>query len=216
MIRGGETLLIATRNKGKTKEFREAFAALGVQVKDLNEVPGVPDIEETGDTFAANALIKAKAASEATGLPALADDSGLCVDALGGAPGVYSARYAGEGAGDAANNAKLLRELAALGEPLADLPSPEGLPGARLLSRARFVCSLVLYEPRTGEQIVAEGAAEGFIADTASGSGGFGYDPLFYLPEFGRSMADISVAEKNRISHRGKALRLLLEKLERV
>ncbi|WP_027092063.1 XTP/dITP diphosphatase [Cohnella thermotolerans] len=211
MIGRGDTLLIATRNAGKTREFREAFAALGVSVKDLNEVAGVPEIEETGDTFEANALIKAKAAAEATGLPALADDSGLCVDALGGAPGVYSARYAGEGAGDAANNAKLLRELSALGASAEGAGA--GPDGAKLLSSARFVCSLVLYEPATGAQTVAEGTVEGFIADRASGSGGFGYDPLFYLPEYGKSMAEISLEEKNRISHRGLALRRLLAKL---
>lgn len=211
MIVRGDTLLIATRNAGKTREFREAFAAIGVHVKDLNEVTGVPEIEETGTTFAENALIKAKAASEATGLPALADDSGLCVDALGGAPGVYSARYAGEGATDAANNAKLLAALAELGTV------PEGLPeapaNARLLSPARFVCSLVLYDPRTGDRTEAEGAVRGYIADRASGSGGFGYDPLFYLPEFGKTLAEISIEEKNAISHRGQALRELLAKL---
>lgn len=211
MIARGDTLLIATRNAGKTREFREAFAAIGVQVKDLNEVAGVPEIEETGTTFAENALIKAKAAAEATGLPALADDSGLCVDALNGAPGVYSARYAGEGAGDAANNAKLLAALAELGAEAAEAPA--GLEGSRALSAARFVCSLVLYDPRTGERIEAEGAVPGFVLDRASGASGFGYDPLFYLPEFGRTMAEISVAEKNEISHRGRALRALLAKL---
>ncbi|CAM3739245.1 RdgB/HAM1 family non-canonical purine NTP pyrophosphatase [Cohnella lubricantis] len=213
MIAPGDTLLIATRNAGKTKEFREAFAAIGVQVKDLNEVSGVPEIEETGTTFAENAFIKAKAASEAAGLPALADDSGLCVDALGGAPGVYSARYAGEGAGDAANNAKLLASLAALEAVPAGMPEASG--SAKLLSPAKFVCSLVLYDPRTGERVEAEGAIHGFVADRASGSGGFGYDPLFYLPKHGKTMAEISIEEKNAISHRGQALRELLAKLKR-
>jgi len=213
MIARGDTLLIATRNAGKTREFREAFAALGVQVRDLNEVSGVPEIEETGTTFAENALIKAKAAAEATGLPALADDSGLCVDALNGVPGVYSARYAGEGASDAANNAKLLGALAELGSVPAGMP--EAPANARLLSPARFVCALVLYDPRTGERTEAEGAVQGFIADRASGSGGFGYDPLFYLPEFGRSMAEITLEQKNEISHRGRALRDLLAKLKK-
>jgi len=213
MMRPGATLLVATRNAGKTREFRSAFAALGVEVKDLSEVAGVPAIEETAGTFAANAWIKAKAVAEATGLPALADDSGLCVDALGGAPGVYSARYAGEGAGDAANNDKLLRELAALGRPPERTVERAGEPPLRLLSRACFVCSLLLYEPGAGERVAAEGRVCGYIADRPLGGGGFGYDPLFYLPEFGRSMAELALAEKNAVSHRGRALRQLLERL---
>ncbi|MBB6633864.1 RdgB/HAM1 family non-canonical purine NTP pyrophosphatase [Cohnella thailandensis] len=211
MIGQGDTLLIATRNAGKTKEFAEAFGALGITVMDLREVDSIPEIEETGVTFAENALIKAKTVADLTGLPVLADDSGLCVDALGGDPGVYSARYAGAGAKDADNNAKLLSELAAL--PELPVVEAEGPQGKKLLSSARFVASLVLYEPSTGEKTTAEGAVEGYIMDSASGEGGFGYDPLFYVPEFGLSMAEMSVARKNEISHRGKALRLLLEKL---
>ncbi|RUS47598.1 XTP/dITP diphosphatase [Cohnella sp. AR92] len=211
MIAAGDTLLIATRNAGKTKEFAQAFAAIGVTVKDLREVDSIPEIDETGTTFAENALIKAKTVADLTGLPVLADDSGLCVDALGGDPGVYSARYAGEKATDSENNAKLLRELGALSErPAVEEEGPEG---KRLLSSARFVASLVLYEPATGEKTVAEGAVYGFIMDSASGEGGFGYDPLFYVPEFRQSMAEMSVAQKNKISHRGQALRALLEKL---
>lgn len=211
-LEAGDTLLIATRNKGKTAEFRAAFAALGVHVVDLNEYEGgaaIPEIVEDGDSFEANATIKARAVSEATGLPALADDSGLVVDALGGAPGIYSARYAGEGASDADNNAKLLRELRAIGAavPAADAP---GAPEA--LSAARFVSCLVVCRP-DGGTLSAEGAVEGFVLGAPRGEGGFGYDPLFWLPGFGRSMAELSVADKNAISHRGRALAELLRKL---
>jgi len=211
-LSAGDTLLMATRNKGKTAEFRAAFAALGVTVADLTEFEGgkdIPDIVEDGDSFEANATIKAKAVSLATGLPALADDSGLCVDALGGAPGIYSARYAGEGAGDAANNAKLVLELRAAG---ASVPAAEAGGAPDPLSTARFVSCLVVYKPG-GDTLSAEGAVEGVITGTPRGEGGFGYDPLFWLPSHGRSMAELSVAEKNAISHRGNALAELLRRL---
>lgn len=250
MIGRGDVLLLATRNSGKTKEFREAFGKLGIAVKDLHDVEGIPDIEETGDTFADNALLKAKAVADIVGLPVLADDSGLCVDALDGAPGVYSARYAGEPANDAANNAKLLLELKRLanhsegveaesvgaraGAPVKERlaesvneqvieieQEPEQEPEQEseqeseqepeLLSSARFVCSLVLYDPADSSQLTAEGAVEGNILREARGTDGFGYDPLFWLSSHGRSMAELSLAEKNAISHRGQALRRLLE-----
>lgn len=206
MIGPGDELIVATRNRGKTKEFAKAFGELGVSVRDLNETEGVPEIEETGATFAENALIKAKAAAEALGLPVLADDSGLCVDALGGQPGVYSARYAGEGAADADNNAKLLRELKAR-------EAEGGLhePGPGLYGSARFVSALVLYAPAEGRQLTAEGTVDGFILKEPRGEGGFGYDPLFWLPEYGKSMAELTLEEKNAVSHRGRALRRLLE-----
>jgi XTP/dITP diphosphohydrolase len=208
LIAPGGTLVVATRNRGKTKEFREALAALGVVVRDLNETEGVPPIEETGETFAENALLKAQSAAEILGLPVLADDSGLCVDALGGAPGVYSARYAGEGAPDADNNAKLIRELRAVteSESLRDV-------GPGLLSSAKFVCSLALFVPGSGFHLAVEGAVDGFILNERRGDAGFGYDPYFWLPEFGKSMAEITVEQKNAISHRGRALRELLDKL---
>ena len=212
MIRPGDRVLIATRNKGKTREFREAFAALGAAVTDLNEWrgPEIPPIAEDGATFADNARIKARAVAEAAGIAALADDSGLCVDALGGAPGVYSARYAGEGATDADNNAKLLRELARAN---ASAEAADSGAGPRLLSPARFVCALVLYDPASGAEFSAEGVLEGYIVGAPSGGGGFGYDPLFWLPAFGRTLAELSVDEKNRISHRGQALERLLRLL---
>lgn len=205
MIRPGDTLVIATRNAGKTKEFRAAFWAMGIEVKDLSDAIGVPDIEETGTTFEENARIKATAVANVIGLPVLADDSGLCVDALDGAPGVYSARYSGEGANDAKNNDKLLRELAAIG---ASAEVPGG--GPDVLSEGRFVCSLVLYDPADGSEVTADGAVEGYILAERRGEGGFGYDPLFWVPAHGKSMAELTVAEKNAISHRGVALRKLI------
>ncbi|MFC5700554.1 XTP/dITP diphosphatase [Cohnella faecalis] len=209
MIRAGGTVLIATKNRGKTKEFRKAFEPIGVTVTDLNETDGIPPIEETGVTFAENAMLKAREVARLTGIPVLADDSGLCVDALGGAPGVYSARYAGEGAGDKANNAKLLSELGA-GTAQTDA-EPSGEP--RTLSAARFVCSLALYDPATDTAVTSEGTVEGLILAEPRGEAGFGYDPLFWVPGFGRSMAELTPEEKNAISHRGNALKLLLEKL---
>ncbi|SFE23413.1 XTP/dITP diphosphohydrolase [Paenibacillus catalpae] len=206
-----QPILIATKNEGKVKEFAHAFAKLGRTVVSLNEYPAFPDIVEDGDTFSANARIKAKAAGDAFQVPVLADDSGLRVAALGGAPGVYSARYSGEGATDASNNAKLLEELKRLNatdaaEPLAD--------GTRLLSPAQFVCVLALYDPATGEFMESEGTVDGFIAERPRGEGGFGYDPLFWLPQLSRSMAELSKEEKQAISHRGNALAKLVEKLE--
>jgi XTP/dITP diphosphohydrolase len=203
MIKAGGTVLVATRNKGKTKEFREAFRKIGIEVKDLFDTEGIPEIEETGATFAENAFIKAKAVADIVGMPVLADDSGLCVDALDGAPGVYSARYAGEEATDRENNAKLLQEL--------EVKLSPGAVNLEFLSAARFVCSLVLYDPQEGSRLVAEGSVEGNILFSPRGTDGFGYDPLFWLPSHGRSMAELSIEEKNEVSHRGQALRKLLE-----
>ncbi|MCK9861537.1 RdgB/HAM1 family non-canonical purine NTP pyrophosphatase [Paenibacillus sp. ATY16] len=205
-----QPILIATKNEGKVREFAHAFAKLGRTVVSLNEYPDFPNIVEDGDTFSANARIKAKAAGDAFHVPVLADDSGLRVKALDGAPGVYSARYSGEGATDASNNVKLLEELKRLNapdtaEPLAD--------GTRLLSPAQFVCVLALYDPATGEFIETEGTVDGYIAERPRGEGGFGYDPLFWLPQLNRSMAELSKEEKQGISHRGNALAKLIEKL---
>ncbi|NIK69880.1 RdgB/HAM1 family non-canonical purine NTP pyrophosphatase [Paenibacillus sp. BK720] len=205
-----QPILIATKNEGKAKEFAHAFSKLGRTVVSLNEYPDFPDIVEDGDTFSANARIKAKAAGDAFKVPVLADDSGLRVTALGGAPGVYSARYSGEGATDASNNAKLLEELGRLNAPdaagtLAD--------GTRLLSPAQFVCVLALYDPATGDFVETEGTVDGYIAEKPRGEGGFGYDPLFWLPQLNRSMAELSKEEKQAISHRGNALAKLIEKL---
>lgn len=210
LLSGSSVIVVATKNKGKVKEFAHALEKLGKGVSSLLDYPEIPDIPEDGDTFAANARIKAKAAGDALGVPALADDSGLRVEALGGKPGVYSARYAGEGAADSDNNAKLLEELSALDASLG-----EQLPdGSKLLSRAQFVCALALYDPATGEFVEAEGTVDGVVTDRPHGDGGFGYDPLFWLPQLGRGMAELSKEEKGAISHRGAALKALLAKLK--
>jgi XTP/dITP diphosphohydrolase len=194
------------------KEFAHAFAELGMEVRSLRDYEGLPEIVEDGDTFQANARKKAKIIGDALGLPVLADDSGLCVDALGGAPGVYSARYAGEDATDADNNAKLLRELKKLAGAAGDIPASEA-HGVVLFGGARFKCALALYDPASGTFIDAEGAVEGRVLSSPRGEGGFGYDPLFWLPELGRAMAELTTEEKQAISHRGAALRELLAAL---
>lgn len=183
-------LLFATRNRGKLAELRALVAPHGIEVDSLDDVDAPGEVEEDGETFTANAEKKARAALAATGLPALADDSGLEVDALDGAPGVRSARYAGPGQDDAANNAKLLAALASV-------------PDAR--RTARFRCALAFVDA-AGTLTVAEGTLEGRIGQAPRGAGGFGYDPLFLLPD-GRTLAELSAAEKNAISHRGQALR---------
>ncbi len=189
-------LVLASGNRGKIREIQALLAPHGVRVLPQTAF-AVPEIEETAPTFVENALLKARNAARHSGLPALADDSGLEVDALAGAPGVYSARYAGPGADDRLNNAKLLETL-------------EGFEGEE--RRARFRCVLVFlrhsYDP---SPLIAEGTWEGLIATEPRGKGGFGYDPLFYLPELGRTAAELPPEEKNRLSHRGQALRQLLE-----
>jgi XTP/dITP diphosphohydrolase len=207
-------VLIATANRGKAQEFAQMFAAFGVFVKTLNDFADPPHIVEDGATFAENALIKARTVARAYGVPVLADDSGLCVDALGGAPGVYSARYAGPDAADTANNAKL---LAALTQLEAVGGAPVAPPGnhPRLLSQAHFACALALFEPASGLTLTAFGRCGGWIADAPRGSFGFGYDPLFYLPELGCTFAELPPERKNEISHRSQAIRALWPQLER-
>lgn len=204
---GNDVIVVATKNAGKVKEFAHALEKLGKRVVSLHDFPEIPDIVEDGDTFAANARIKAKTTGDALGVPALADDSGLRVEALGGEPGVYSARYAGEGATDADNNAKLLGVLNDAGASCSDERLADG---SRQLSKAQFVCALALYDPATGEFVEAEGTVDGVITDKPHGNGGFGYDPLFWLPQLGRGMAELSKEEKGQISHRGEALKQLL------
>jgi len=208
------TMVVATRNAGKTREFARLLEPLGLTVRSLSDYSGAPDIVEDGDTFADNALKKARTIAEAFGLPVLADDSGLCVDVLDGRPGVYSARYAGEDATDEANNAKLLAELNALAASGAIAPETATVSGTavRLMSRAKFVCALALYEPGNDPTIV-EGFCAGWIVDRPLGDGGFGYDPLFYVPEQGLTMAQLSPDRKNEISHRAAALRQLKQRL---
>lgn len=192
-------VVIATNNAHKVEEIRTALDFEGWEFLTLSQCDPYDEPAEDADTFEGNALIKALAAHEHTGLAALADDSGLVVDALDGAPGVYSARYAGVHGDDAANNEKLLREL-------------EGVSDDR--RTARFVCSLAFVD-EDGAQVFASGAIEGRIAHGLSGEGGFGYDPLFLPDEFAgaKSLAEVTQDEKNAISHRGNALRALKEKL---
>lgn len=194
-----QTVVIASGNKGKLKEFRELMADLPVEVKSLADYPEIGDIEENGATFAENAYIKAKAVYDATGCLCIADDSGLEVDALDGAPGIYSARYAGEKKDDTANNAKLLAAL-------------ENVPDDK--RGAQFHCAIVAITA-DGSRFDAEGIVRGRILRAPRGENGFGYDPLFYVPEFERTTAELSMDEKNAISHRGKAVRKMVEILKK-
>ena len=190
-------LVVASNNPGKLREFSALLAPLGwetIPQKDL----GVPECEEPHCTFVENALAKARHAAALTGLPALADDSGLCAHALGGAPGVYSARFAGEPKSDERNNEKLVAEL-------ADKPD----------RRAHYVCVLVFVRHADDPQpVIAEGEWHGEIVDAPRGNGGFGYDPYFLLPEAGMTAAELDADRKNRESHRGQALVQLVERLK--
>lgn len=210
-MRRGDTVVVATKNAGKVREFAHAFGKLGMDVVSMFDYPDLPDVVEDGTTFAENARKKAREVAEALRLPVLADDSGLEVAELGGDPGVYSARYSGEGATDASNNAKLLRELTGMAEAEAH---GKLVDGTRLLGSARFVCTLALYDPANGKFMESEGDVRGFILEAPRGAGGFGYDPLFWLEAQQRSMAELSTEEKQAISHRGQALDRLLRKLE--
>jgi len=190
-------LVVATANSGKLREFRSLLAGLPFELSSLADLK-LPSPEETGATFLENATLKARHAATLSGCAAVADDSGIEVDALGGAPGIYSARYAGSGASDAANNAKLLSALR--GVPL----------DAR---RARYQCALVFVDEAEAEPRVAQAAWEGFILEAPRGIGGFGYDPCFWLPELDKTAAELSPEEKNSLSHRGRAMRALREML---
>lgn len=191
-------LVVATRNQGKLKEIQAVLEGIVGVVRSADDFPGFPETIEDGLTFQANALKKAREAMLFTGLPALADDSGLVVDALDGRPGVYSARFAGEGAADCANNLRLLEELT-------------GVPvGQR---QAAFQCVLAFVTPDGVEQLFS-GRVGGIILTAERGDGGFGYDPLFLVDGFDRTMAQLSLLEKNAISHRGQALQCFREFLE--
>ncbi|MDF2925241.1 MAG: XTP/dITP diphosphatase [Paenibacillaceae bacterium] len=203
-----QIVVIATRNKGKVREMEDLFKKRGFDVRSLNDYEGIPEIEETGSTFFENALIKAHAVAHLLGVPVLADDSGLEVEGLGGEPGVISARYAGEHATDAENNAKLLRELSSR---LTHLSYKLGVGHPPVWSAAEFVCSIVLVDPMRRKNARFEGRCAGYILGEARGHNGFGYDPYFYLPEYGQTMAELTLEEKNKISHRAKALRQLIE-----
>ncbi|MDR5885706.1 RdgB/HAM1 family non-canonical purine NTP pyrophosphatase [Vreelandella janggokensis] len=194
-----QTFVLASGNVGKLKEFNELLAPLGFDVRTQADY-GVHDVAETGVTFVENALIKAREASRQSGLPALADDSGLEVDALQGAPGIYSARYAGEPKSDQRNNAKLL-------EALQDCPE-----GQRT---ARYWCVLVyLRHPEDPVPVIVQRSWEGEVLAHPRGEGGFGYDPLFWLPDQSSSVAELPSETKNRLSHRGRALSGLVDVLK--
>ncbi len=189
-----DEIVLATGNKGKVKEFEGLLHGIAGRIIGLGDLESPPEVVEDGETFMENALKKARTIAKYSGKPALADDSGLAVDALGGRPGVYSARYSGEDATDEKNIDKLLGEL-----------------GDAEHRSARFVCFLALVTP-DGKETVVSGKCEGVILTEPRGSGGFGYDPVFYLPEYGKTMAEIPADLKNRISHRAHAA----EKLVRI
>ncbi len=189
--------IAATRNKGKIKEIREILAGFPFEVISMEEAGVKDEIEENGSTFEENALIKAQAVFEKTGSMVMADDSGLEVDYLDGAPGVYSARFAGTGASDEDNNKKLLSLM-------------EGVPFKK--RTARFVCAIAVVLP-DGSYFIVRGTCEGYIGLNPQGNQGFGYDPLFFIPEYDKTIAQMKPSQKNAISHRGKAIRLMAEEL---
>jgi len=191
-------LVIASKNKNKIRELKEILADLNWQIVGMEEIGITQEIEETADTFEGNALIKASKVMELCGEITIADDSGICVEALAGAPGVYSARYSGKDATDYKNNKKLLKEM-------------EGIKNRK----AKFVCAIAVARP-CGKTKVLTGEFKGEVAHEVAGSGGFGYDVLFYLPEYKMTSAQIPAQLKNKISHRAKALKKLKNYLSRV
>lgn len=191
-------LVLATRNSGKTAEIREFFKDSPVEIKNLDDFGPIPEIEEDGKTFDDNAYKKASFTARILGIPALADDSGLVVEALGGAPGVYSARYAGESATDKENTAKLLRDM-------------EGKENRA----ATFECVISIAVP-TGPALTYEARCEGEITTTPIGENGFGYDPIFYYPPLKKTFAELSLEEKTSVSHRGKAMAEVRSEFDKV
>ncbi len=192
-------IVFATGNEGKMREIRQILAAPEIEVFSMKEEGIKTDVEENGTTFEENAVLKAKAVAELTDAVVLADDSGLEIDCLGGEPGVYSARYLGEDTSYRIKNARIL-------ERMQNVPEEE--------RTARFVCVIAAVLP-DGRTITARGVMEGIIGYEERGEGGFGYDPIFFLPEYGCSTAELTMEQKNAVSHRGKALRLIKEKLQK-
>ena len=188
--------VLATHNPGKLKEMGDILARFGVEVVSPKDLGITVDVEETGATFAENAMLKAKAICAAAKLPAIADDSGLCVDALNGGPGVYSARYVGEGLDDKGRYMLLLNSMR--GQPTR---------------AAHFACAIACVFPN-GDELTAEGRCDGTIAFAPMGEGGFGYDPVFFVPELKKTFGQLTAEEKSAISHRGRALAVFVEKLE--
>ena len=191
-------IVLATHNQGKIREFRKIFSDMGVEAVPISEIADIPEPEETGHTFEENALQKARYYAGKIHMPVLSDDSGIIAHALGDRPGIYSARFAGQHGDDEANNRKLIEER---------------LDGVEDKDRtARFVCAMAAVFP-DGRHFTTRGTMEGIIAHEIKGANGFGYDPLFYIPSLGKTMAELTMEEKNKISHRGKALRALVSKL---
>ena len=191
-----EKFVLATHNPGKLKEMSDILARFGVEVVSPGDLGITVDVEETGATFAENAMLKAKAICAVAKLPAIADDSGLCVDALNGGPGVYSARYGGEGLDDKGRYMLLLNNMR-----------------GQTTRAAHFTCSIACAFPN-GDTLTAEGRCDGSIAFAPMGEGGFGYDPVFFVPEKAKTFGQLTAEEKSTISHRGKALKSFAEKLE--
>ncbi|GGX19610.1 RdgB/HAM1 family non-canonical purine NTP pyrophosphatase [Undibacterium macrobrachii] len=192
-----QKIVLASNNQGKLREFQQILAPLGLEFHAKAEL-GVPDAPEPFFTFVENALAKARHASQLTGLPAIADDSGICVNALGGAPGVFSARYAGEPKSDQRNNLKLIEALATHTD-----------------RSAYYYCVLVYVRSANDPQpVIADGTWRGQIIEVARGEGGFGYDPYFYLPSLDKTVAELEATQKNLLSHRAQALQELLKKLQ--
>jgi XTP/dITP diphosphohydrolase len=190
------TIVLASNNAGKLKEFQQLLSPLGFELRPQGEF-SVPEAEEPHPTFVENAIAKARHAAQLTGLPALADDSGICVNALGGSPGVLSARYAGEPRSDARNNMKLVADLMAYAD-----------------KSAYYYCVLVFMRHADDPQpVIAEGRWDGEVVPSPRGQGGFGYDPYFWLPALGKTAAELTGDEKNQLSHRAQALKVLIEKL---
>lgn len=191
-------IIIATKNKGKTEEIREYLKGFPVDIKNLDDFGLIPPVIEDGDTFDENVYKKSSQTARIIGLPALADDSGLVVEALGNAPGVYSARYAGENATDEQLCEKLLKEMYGKNN-----------------RKASFECVISIAVP-TGPALTYEARCDGLIAEKSSGQNGFGYDPVFFYPELDKTFAEMTMEEKSRVSHRGRALRELAEEFEKV
>jgi XTP/dITP diphosphohydrolase len=198
MMTEKQVLVLATRNSGKTKEIQELLKDFPVEIRNLDDFGPIPSVEEDGMTFDDNAYKKASFTAKVLGLPALADDSGLQVDALGGAPGVHSARYAGPDATDAENNARLSHEM-----------------DGQANRTATFVCVVSIAVP-SGPALTYEAECEGLVAEVPEGDKGFGYDPLFYYPPLKKTFAQMSSEEKNQVSHRGKAFAELKEEFDKV
>ncbi len=193
-----QIIVIATTNKGKTREIRELLSGVPVEIKNLDDFGPIPEVIEDGETFDDNAYKKASFTAKVLGYPAMADDSGLCVEALDGAPGVYSARYAGENATDKDNVTKMLNAM-----------------NNKENRNASFKCVISIAVP-TGAALTYEGECKGVLTKEPAGENGFGYDPLFFYPDLNKTFAQLTIAEKGKISHRGKALKQVADEMDKI